>query len=129
MNEQQSENQNHNRRAADSPLWKGFIRKEIVDSEIDWKRAFELLGGYFTGRILLRKELFSEIETWLLDPQNAGHADLNLMLVDCELTLKSLKRKGLSDDKLAGLQRVIDLMKKLTGKKRGGESPLTVVSG
>ena len=90
------------RRAEDDPRWKSY-----VNDHINWKKSFETLGEAFTVRILLRRELFEEIETWLMDSSDASGEDLGAILHDCEVTLQSLKHKDAPAEIIAKMTRIV----------------------
>lgn len=88
----QSQNTKHNRRAEDSQDWKEFEKKHEKTGAIPWDHSFQVMGAFFTVRILLRKELYSEILLWA-DTVRIDNPDLERILKDCEKTATSIKNK------------------------------------
>lgn len=94
------------RRAEDSEDW-----SEYLNEQINWSKSFETLGEYFTIRILLRRELFTEIERWLKENGDNNIEEKDQILSACELTLKSLNEKKESGEKLDPLNHVVEMIR------------------
>ena len=77
-----------------------------VDENIDWKRSFSSLGCAFTIRILLRRELFGELEKWLESDGDLRGEDPQTIIDDVEATLRSLASDiaSASDNASAGAE-------------------------
>jgi len=95
------------RRAEDSEEWKSFARDKTFNDPIVWKQTCKALGPYFTTRILLRRENFSDIlELMEMEDVCRNKNDLAKMVKDCKTVRERLAEKG-KKDKIAALDQII----------------------
>lgn len=101
------------RRAADSLQWKQYETKNKKDGIIDWFRSFEHLGPYFSTRIMLRKELFVELESCINKYTAWNENEAQRVNDDILKTIYTLEKKKYDPEKLQILQNIKNVLENL----------------
>jgi len=96
------------RRAEDTEKWKSYARDKTFKDPIVWQQTCKSLGAFFTFRILMRREKFSDILE-LLEFKDVcnNREDFEKILKDCNVVMERFTANPQQKDKIPHLQRII----------------------
>lgn len=105
-----------NRRAVDSRRWQDYQSGQPARAIMDWQHAFLKLGPFFTVRIMLRKELFKELNELIQHHQNWNYEEVCRIARDVRTAQGMVRSRGKMSESLKELDHLVDFLQELMRK-------------